>query len=255
MKYFNFGENWQDYSQKYLTEKQLKEAEVSLTSLVGRDKIKNKSFLDIGSGSGIFSIAASRLGASSVVGIDISPESVEAAEKNAKKYAARAKFICGSILKAKKLKKLGKSEVVYSWGVLHHTGSMYKAIDNAIDLVKPGGILVIAIYNKHWSSPLWKLVKYIYNFMPKVGKTFMIYFFYVVIFVAKFLVTGKNPFKKDRGMSFYYDVVDWIGGYPYEYASKKEIVDFVKKRGLKLTKFVPAEVPTGCNEYVFICQE
>jgi 2-polyprenyl-6-hydroxyphenyl methylase/3-demethylubiquinone-9 3-methyltransferase len=79
----------------------------------------------------------------------------------------------------------------------------------------------------------------------------MIYFFYIVIVVAKFLVTFKNPFNKERGMNFYYDVIDWVGGYPYEYASRNQIENFLNKKGFKLIKFYQSQAPTGCYEYVF----
>ncbi len=52
-------------------------------------------------------------------------------------------------------------------------------------------------------------------------------------------------------MDFFYDVVDWIGGYPYEYASISEIDDMLTNLGFKCTKMIPAKLPTGCNEFIF----
>ena len=140
------------------------------------------------------------------------------------------------------------------WKVLNFAlNEEYKPIKlNALKLVNDNGLFVVAIYNKHWSSPIWRVIKKLYNFSPKVIQQLMICVFYWVIAVAKFLVTGKNPFtNKRRGMNYYYDVIDWIGGYPYEYASKNEIQSFVEGKGFKLQKFNKAPVPTGCNEYVF----
>jgi len=69
---------------------------------------------------------------------------------------------------------------------------------------------------------------------------------------AKWIVTGKPPWaKKRRGMSFYYDVIDWLGGFPYEYADKEELISWIKAKGFRLKKYVAAPVPTGCDEYVF----
>jgi len=251
MKKFNFGENWKNYSDIFLDDTHYEEAKLSLNNLIGKDKISNKSFLDIGSGSGIFSIAARELGAKKVIGIDISKESVDTAIKNAERFGADVKFLQGSILD-KDIVGHEKYDIVYSWGVLHHTGEMLKAIKNAAGLVKPEGLFVIAIYNKHWSSPFWKIIKYFYNISPGFLKKLLVYFFSIIIFLAKFLTTGKNPLKKRRGMSFYYDVIDWIGGYPYEYASKDKVVNYIEKLNFKLVKFVPAKIPTGCNEFVFI---
>lgn len=250
--HFNFGANWHNFSQNSLTEEKLIQAQKDLESLLGQNQIKNKSFLDIGAGSGIFSIAASKLGAAKINGFDISPDSVKTAISNNQKYNAQAAIIFkqASILDIQSQEN-AKFDIVYSWGVLHHTGDMWTAIRNACKLVNKDGLLVIAIYNKHWSSPIWKFIKKSYNLAPKILQRLLIYVFYIVIIVAKFAVTGKNPFRKKRGMNFYYDVIDWIGGYPYEYASTNEVVDFLEKKGFKLNKLVAAQVPTGCNEFIF----
>ncbi len=250
---FDFGKNWQEFSEDSLDDERFLEVQKSVGDLVGVERIENKTFLDIGCGSGIFAISAKKLGASKVVGFDVLKSSVESAKANKDKFAKDESidFFEQSILK-EGYDQFGKFDVIYSWGVLHHTGNMWKAIKNAMELVDKNGVFVIAIYNKHWTSPVWRIIKWLYNKSPKFFKLIMIWIFYVVIAAAKFLVTGKNPFKKKkRGMSFYYDVVDWVGGYPYEYASKKELVDFFEKNNFKLEKFVKAEVPTGCNEFVF----
>lgn len=252
MKQFNFGENWLDFSNQFVDEGKIIEAEKSLQNLVGEEKIKDKSLIDIGCGSGIFAIAAKRLGSKEVIGIDISAESIEAAKLNKSKFlpCEKVMFYQKSILDKDYL-DIGSFDIVYSWGVLHHTGRMYEAISNSLQLVKKDGLFVIAIYNKHWSSWGWKIVKYIYNIVPVFLKKIMVYFLSFPILAAKFLVTGKNPLKMRRGMSFYYNIIDWLGGYPYEYASPKEIVDFVEKRGFKIQKITKPKVPTACSEFVF----
>jgi 2-polyprenyl-3-methyl-5-hydroxy-6-metoxy-1,4-benzoquinol methylase len=250
---FNFGTNWNDYSEQFLDESKLNSAADSLKELAGAGNIEGRSIIDIGCGSGIFAIAASKLGAQKVLGIDISQESVTTSLENKQKFLPQGNvdFLHKSIFDDD-ISKLGIFDIVYSWGVLHHTGDMWRAIDISSKLVAPNGLFIIAIYNSHWSSPLWLKIKYLYNVSPAFIRRIMIYLFAGIIAVAKFLVTGKNPFrKKRRGMSFYYDVVDWIGGYPYQYANKTEIINFVEARGFKLVKTVSPSVPTGCNEYVF----
>ena len=143
-------------------------------------------------------------------------------------------------------------DIVHSWGVLHHTGDMKNAILNAVSLVKNGGYLVIAIYNRHWTSLVWRGIKFLYCKSPPYIQTLMIKIFCRIIWIAKFIVTGKNPKKQSRGMDFFYNVVDWVGGYPYEYASINEIYLLVFQHGFRKIKYVPAQVPTGCNEFVFL---
>lgn len=254
MRQFNFGKNWKNFSRMSLTDDTFRDAQESLRALVG-EVIPGSSFIDIGSGSGIFSIAAHLLGAKKVVGLDISSDSIEIAKENKDRFAPNSdiSFIQGSILENEIARDLAqKFNIVYSWGVLHHTGDMWRAIENTMELVATNGLFVIAIYNKHWSSPLWWCIKYIYNIVPRLIQKLMIWKFYLIIYLAKFLVTFKNPLKKGRGMNFYYDVVDWLGGYPYEYASKKEIVHFFSKHGFDLITYIPPGTPIACHQLVFV---
>ncbi|MCX5638423.1 MAG: methyltransferase domain-containing protein [Planctomycetota bacterium] len=250
---FNFGKNWQDFSEHSLDQTQFTSALESLDQLIGKYRITGKSFLDIGCGSGLFAISAAQLGAHKVVGIDISRQSISASLQNKQRSAPQSQieFFHRSIFD-KSLSQLGQFDIVYAWGVLHHTGNMYQALELAAQMVKLNGILAIAIYNRHWSSPVWKIIKRFYNFAPQFIQWLMIRLFYGIIALAKFIVTGKNPFtNKRRGMNFFYDVVDWVGGYPYEYASRKKMEKFMEKIGFDLIKFNKAPVPTGCNEFVF----
>jgi len=144
----------------------------------------------------------------------------------------------------------GKFDIVYAWGVLHHTGRMWDSIKRASELVGVNGIFAIAIYNKHWSSPLWKKIKRIYNNCPRVIRMSLVGA-YIFLIVVKSLAMSKNPFACNRGMSFYFDAVDWIGGYPYEYASTDEIIRFVTAQGFRVVKVIPTAGMTGNNEFVF----
>jgi 2-polyprenyl-6-hydroxyphenyl methylase/3-demethylubiquinone-9 3-methyltransferase len=244
---FNFGTNWQQFSDNSLDDLKFKEAFNSLDKLIGHEKIKGSNFLDIGCGSGIFAIAASLAGAKKVVGINISTESITASNSNKTRFAGQnaVDFFHKSIFENDVL-QLGQFDIVYSWGVLHHTGDMWRAIDIASQFVSPESLFVISIYNRHWSCGTWKIIKRSYNTVPAFIQRLMIYAFFAIIAIAKLIVTRRNPFKKKkRGMSFYYDVVDWIGGYPYEYAGKDEVINHVKRLGFRCIKFVKSEVPTG----------
>ncbi|MBI4947478.1 MAG: methyltransferase domain-containing protein [Bacteroidetes bacterium] len=260
---FDFGKNWDDFSKNALTADSISQAKEHFDKLFSGIDIIGKSFVDIGFGQGLSLLIASEKGAKTV-GCDINPKCKNVLEKNLVFFRDTkidaVQTIIGSILKSEIVdvikncspdRETSQYDIVHSWGVLHHTGKMWKAIDNSMQLVEKDGWYIIAIYNKHWSSGLWNAIKWFYNISPGFLKWFMIKIFYVIISIAKFIVTGKNPFTQVRGMSFYYDIIDWLGGYPYEYASVDEIKNYIEKQGFRLIRFNMPATPTGCNEFVF----
>jgi len=257
-KQFDFGANWDEYSKNALTKEKIEQAKTHFAQLLQNSLLEGKTFIDIGFGQGLSLLLATEMGAKTL-GLDINPICEKVLENNKSLFPTlkntQIPVFVGSILDESIVNQIKKEnnrfDIVHSWGVLHHTGNMWQSIENAADLVKNNGKLIIAIYNKHWSSFGWKIIKKMYNFSPNFVKKLIVYVFYLIIAFAKFLVTFKNPFDKERGMSFYYDVVDWVGGYPYEYATKNEIQQFVENKGFKLIHFNPSQVPTGCYEYVF----
>lgn len=252
---FKFGKNWQSFSNTALDDEKIFQARNDFQSLFSGIDLKDKSFLDIGFGQGLTLNFAKEAGAI-VLGIDVDRDNIGALREVSKKFPEHkepeTRII--SILDkefSENNTSQNKYDIVHSWGVLHHTGSMYEAITKASDLVGTDGYFVIAIYNKHWSSPVWRWIKYLYNISPALVQKILARFFYLIIYFAKFIVTGKNPKNEQRGMDFLHNVVDWIGGYPYEYASTKQITKFVNKLGFETLRINPALVPTGCNEFVF----
>lgn len=232
----------------------------SLTAFLEITSLDGLTFLDIGCGSGLFSLAAHRLGAKKIVSFDLDPDSVSCCEYLKEKEDNPALWsICrGSILDDAFISALDRADIVYSWGVLHHTNSMWKAIENSIRLVRPGGVFFIAIYNEvHglFGSKTWLLLKRLYNRVSRPLKTLMEYSFITMI-IAKMILTLRNPYqeisqyKKRRGMSFMTDIRDSLGGYPYEFASAEEVVVFCRKFGLALERITPT-TGLGCNEFLF----
>jgi 2-polyprenyl-6-hydroxyphenyl methylase/3-demethylubiquinone-9 3-methyltransferase len=249
---FRFGQNWKNYARHVLDEAKLRESKTALESLTGN--LQDKTFLDIGCGSGLQTVSAALLGASRVYAIDIDVDSIDITQETVERFAPGDAAITveqASVLSEADLQAMPVTDVVYSWGVLHHTGEMWQAIRNAATRVNDDGLFVIAIYNKHVTSPAWTAIKWTYNNVPRFVQRLMYYLFYGVIFAAKFAATRRNPLAKERGMDFGYDVWDWIGGYPYEYASIDEITQFVEPLGFETVRVIPAEVGTGCNEFVF----
>lgn len=257
---FDFGQNWLDFSNRALTSRRITEARMDFRTLFSGIDLKNKKFLDIGFGQGLSLLFAKEAGAE-VYGNVINPKCRDALERTASimGMTGEVPVIVGSILDNTTIQQLkaqftdnGLYEIVHSWGVLHHTGNMKLAVKNALSLVKDDGYFICAVYNKHITSKLWVFIKWLYCISPSFVKKVIIAIMYPVIFIAKSLVTLKNPLNMMRGMDFYYNIVDWVGGYPYEYASLKEMIELVEKEGFSCIKKVPAEVPTGCNEYVFV---
>lgn len=258
---FSFGKNWQNFL-KSLNDDRVKTAELSVTEFLQLRSLQGKSFLDIGCGSGLFSYAAFKLGAEQIVSFDLDPFSVECCKYLQKKAESPNNWDIyeGSILDCNFISKLGKFDIVYSWGVLHHTGNMWQAIKNSIKLVSKGGYYYIAIYNKverMIGSKFWLRLKRLYNSSPKVGKM-TLESVYIVAYFAAHLMLLRNPIKhiknyqSKRGMNWRTDITDLFGGYPYEYATVEEVIKFVKSNFPDLTlENIKTTNGLGCNWYLF----
>ncbi len=261
---FEFGQNWGRFL-ALLNEKRIVEAESSLKQMLERADLTGQRFLDIGSGSGLFSLAARRLGAR-VYSLDYDPQSVACTAELKRRYFADDPAWTvneGSALDTDYIRSLGEFDVVYSWGVLHHTGQMWLALDNARLPVAPGGKLFVAIYNDTGTQAArWKWIKKTYNEMPRFLQTP----FAVAVSAPgelksalRSLVTLRpqayirswTHYDQNRGMSHWRDIIDWVGGYPYEVAAPEEIFDFYRARGFTLVKMKCGGVGLGCNEFVF----
>jgi 2-polyprenyl-3-methyl-5-hydroxy-6-metoxy-1,4-benzoquinol methylase len=261
---FDFGSNWRAFSEHALSSERVAQAKRDFRDLFCGIDLKNRSFLDVGFGQGLSLLIATTMGANTV-GCDVNPLCAEVLQQNELRYFPELSdrtipIIIGSILDDAIIEQLrAKSadhnvrayDIVHSWGAVHHTGDMRRAIANVASLVCMDGYLVLAIYARHWSSGGWRVFKRFYNRSPEAIQRLLLALLYPVIYVAKWLATRRNPLKQTRGMDFYYDLLDWAGGYPYEYATVDEVGDFLKSLGFKLQRCIPASVPTGCNQFLF----
>lgn len=258
---FEFGKNWRSFLNTFNSVR-IKEARTSLLKLLDLKNLRGKKFLDIGSGSGLFSLAAALLGAS-VTSFDYDPESVECAKYLRSKIHpgdSKWKIKQGSVLDKKFLKTLSQYDIVYSWGVLHHTGDMWQAFENVIPLVKENGLLCIAIYNDEGkASKIWRKIKWLYC-SGKTGK-YCVCIIYMPYFLGRVLISSiiqrKNlisDYKKNRGMSLYHDLLDWLGGFPYEVATVEEILNYMRAKGFRLKNLITS-AGWGCNQFVFLRNE
>jgi 2-polyprenyl-3-methyl-5-hydroxy-6-metoxy-1,4-benzoquinol methylase len=260
---FEFGKNWQRFL-SVLDDGRIAEAECSLTSTLGMKRFVGKTFLDVGSGSGLFSLAAMRLGAEKAHSFDYDPQSAACTRELKRRYlpvAANWTIERANVLDAGYLDELGQWDIVYAWGVLHHTGDMWGALDNVGRLVKDGGRLFVSIYNDQGlPSRGWKTVKRLYNSGVfarwLVLATFIPYF--VLRGLAADLLQLRNPistyreYRKSRGMSQVHDWFDWLGGYPFEVAKPEDIFRFYHERGFLLEHLQTCAGRLGCNEFVFV---
>ena len=258
---FAFGENWRRFLAT-LNENRILGAKDSLCRMLDVSDLQGKTFLDAGCGSGLFSLVARRLGAR-VHSFDYDPQSVACAAQLRERYFPQdIGWIVeqGSVLDTAYLSRLGCFDIVYSWGVLHHTGAMWQALDNAGGLVAPEGKLFIAIYNDQAKiSNRWRAVKRTYNRLPS-GFRFVVTFPVLVHLHWRSVVKDflrLRPFEtwrnigKERGMTAWRDLIDWVGGYPFEVAKPEVILDFYRERGFILTRLITCGGSLGCNEFVF----
>ena len=249
---FQFGDNWARFL-TVLTDERIRIATESLKAMLEIEYLNGRSFLDIGSGSGLFSLAARRLGAK-VFSFDYDPQSVACTRELKKRYFESDpewQIDEGSALDATYLSELGKFDIVYSWGVLHHTGDMWTALKNVDANVAEDGRLIIAIYNDQGLlSRLWIKIKKFYVKNPR-ARPALVFLFWPYLVGARFIVRtiGRKPL--DRGMNKYFYMLDWLGGYPFEVAKPETIFEFYFRRGYALNKLKTCTGKMGCNEFIF----
>jgi 2-polyprenyl-6-hydroxyphenyl methylase/3-demethylubiquinone-9 3-methyltransferase len=254
---FSFGKNWKKYLAG-LDESNVRDAMNNFCNFTQLSDLKGESFIDLGCGSGLNSLVAYRLGAKTIVSVDVDQHSVECAKELRDRMAPDAqswRVLQGSVLDADFLKKLGQFSYVYCWGVVHHTGAMWRALENIIQCVQPSGKLHVAIYNEHKNSAKWLQIKRLCNKYPTT--IFPLLKLALATYVCGHLVyEGQSPirylreYNKNRGMKFWRDIEDWLGGLPYEYCKPDQAIDFLSQQGFALVR-LKATTFIGCNEFLF----
>jgi 2-polyprenyl-6-hydroxyphenyl methylase/3-demethylubiquinone-9 3-methyltransferase len=260
--HFEFGENWLSFVD-VVSEERIAGAVEGLERLFPDGELRGKRFLDIGCGSGLSMLAALRLGSAEVRGVDIDENSVKASRRCLAQFSGESKSeVFRSSVFDLDPNDLGRFDVVHSWGVLHHTGDMWRARQSAVAMLDDHGILAISLYKKTPFCGIWRVEKRLYSRSPAfiqgaVRRT------YLLARTGRELFAGRNPWtrggssKPARGMSASHDTHDWLGGYPYESASPEEVRTKLARLGLSivhenitLSGRLPGVFGTACDEYV-----
>lgn len=257
---FAFGRNWKSFLTT-LDEHRIDEARARLCESLGRDDLHGVRALDIGSGSGLSSLVMHQLGAD-VVSFDFDADSVACTEELRRRYASRAtnwRIMRGSALDPVFMAGLDQFDLVYSWGVLHHTGAMWPAIELAQSRVAQHGTLLLALYNDQGlRSKAWHAIKRLYcSGTPGrwlVGAAFYPLFSMYALWqdLRNFHVPGTHArqYVRKRGMSLFHDWRDWLGGYPFEVAKPEDVVRRLTTDRFELQRQT-LTLGLGCNEFIF----
>jgi 2-polyprenyl-6-hydroxyphenyl methylase/3-demethylubiquinone-9 3-methyltransferase len=256
---FEFGRNWSAFLAR-VDENGIRSAIESLCELLDVQSLRGQRFLDVGCGSGLSSLAARRLGAE-VRSFDFDEQSVWATQALKERFASSDegwRIEHGSVLDAEYMKRIGCWDIVYSWGVLHHTGAMWTAIDRACDRVADDGQLALAIYNDQgWQSRIWHGVKTAYVKLP-VLRPLLLAGSAAVLWGPSLLRAAAGlrfrqwwaGYSAERGMSRWNDLIDWVGGYPFEVASPDAVIRYCEQRGFRLERAMTT-TRLGCNQFAF----
>lgn len=263
---FAFGDNWQEFYQR-INDERINVAVDSLQNLFEIDDFNGNRFIDVGCGSGLFSLAALRLDAV-VRSFDYDANSIACSEKLKEHHGNDENWQIerGSILDQNFVEHLGKYDYVYSWGVLHHTGEMFRAVESTMQLVRPGGKICVALYNDQGTrSRVWLRIKKLYNELPEFMRPALLALCCVRLWGPTTLkdILRFRPFEtwneyannSIRGMSPWHDLVDWVGGLPFEVAKPEVIFDLFRRNGFELQKLSTCGGGHGCNQYVFQAPE
>lgn len=259
-KRFEFGRNWRLFVERHYSQEAVNASKSRILDFLKRRDLNGLHVIDVGCGSGIHSMAMFQAGAASIHSFDYDPTSVEATRIVRSKVGSPSNWTVeqGSVLDESFMRTLPGYDLVYSWGVLHHTGDVWKAIDLATEHVRPGGLFYIALYSadmqKDPTPEFWLEVKRTYVSSGWLRRRCM-----EIWYVWRFMLRRRVPrptavakrlsdHRKDRGMHLITDIRDWLGGWPMEFVWDADAVRFCEQHGLVLKEMSTGKANT---EFLF----
>lgn len=259
--HFAFGENWADFARS-VDEAAIREAEAGLEKLVDKQDIAGRSFIDIGCGSGLHALAAARFGAARLLAADIDPRSAATAKALLGRHATDSPWTVEtrSVFDMDP-SQLGYFDIVYSWGVLHHTGNLDGAMRKAAAMVAPNGLFAFALYRRTPLDWFWIREKRWYANASPIAQQ-RAQSAYLGLLRLGLMGTGRSyrayvkAYRGRRGMNLRTDIHDWLGGFPYEAISPPEVDKMMTTLGFERVRFIGQKTRTGllgsgCDEYVY----
>jgi SAM-dependent methyltransferase len=255
---FEFGKNWSNFVRRNLSDERVDIARKHILSFIQRDRLDGLDFLDIGCGSGLHSAAALRAGAGKICSFDYDPNSVNATNMVREHVGAPANWqvMRGDALDADFMNSLGKWSFVYSWGVLHHTGDVWRAVDNASKTVADGGMFYLALYaaDVQTDPEFWLRIKREYNEASEWKRRKMVWWYVWVYMMNKNVLAFPHVLwrmarhRMTRGMSLFVDIRDWLGGWPMEFTYDADVIKFLDERGFSMKNIKTGQ---ACTEFLF----
>jgi len=122
---------------------------------------RGKNVLEIGCGIGTDTVRFARNGAK-VTAVDLSEKSLELARKRVEVYGLedRVRFFQGSAEDLRTFVPIEPYDLIYSFGVIHHTPRPERVLEEARQYGRPGTTLKLMVYHRHSWKVLWILLTY-----------------------------------------------------------------------------------------------
>ncbi|MFQ6107920.1 MAG: class I SAM-dependent methyltransferase [Candidatus Aminicenantales bacterium] len=221
---------WQNYTPEYAASKK------HWALFFDPEEVLNKSVLDAGCGTGVFSIIFARMGALSVVGIDISKRSLERAQRQADQLGLQnATFQKVNMLRLPFTDAC--FDIVWSWGSVHHTADPFGCLAELIRVLKPGGSLLVAVYRRTGLTFLHETLRKGLIRLP--SKYWIPFSRFLSLVAAPGISLFKKRDKSRKGEKLEQLLFDWFFVPIRHSYLPEEIKSFLVKRGLVIKKYLP----------------